>query len=224
MISFEIDPGLLAPRVPDGTTLDSYHGRTLVTLVGLRFLNLRVAGIPVPGFQDFDQVNCRFYVRREAGAEIRRGVVFIKEIVPSLAMAFAARLLVNEHYVAAPMRHQITGGEENWVVFEWQLADRWNRLRARRGGPAAVPSPDSLESFVAGRPWGYSRQTDGATLELRVEHPPWAVSLAADSVLDCDVAAVFGPQFAAPLARPPVSAFIAAGSETAIYPPRPLRN
>jgi uncharacterized protein len=223
MVSFEIDPGLIAPLVPDGTTLDSHHGGTLVTLVGLRFLNLRVAGIPVPGFQDFDQVNFRFYVRREAGAEIRRGVVFIKEIVPSLSMALGARLLVNENYVAAPMRHEITGGEHGWAVYEWQLADRWNRLRARRGGPAALPPPESIESFVLDRPWGYSRQTDGATLELRVEHPPWAVSLA-DSALDCDVAAVFGPPFAAPLARPPVSAFIAAGSETVIYPPRPLRN
>lgn len=222
MISFEIDPGLLAPLVPAGTTLDSYHGRTLVTLVGLRFLNLRVAGIPVPGFQDFDQVNFRFYVRRQAGAEIRRGVVFIKEIVPSLSMAFAARLLMNERYVAAPMRHEITGGEQDHVVFEWQLADRWNRLRACRGGPAAVPSPDSLESFVAGRAWGYSRQPDGSTFELSVEHPAWAIARAADASVDCDIAAVFGPQFAAPLTQPPVSAFIAVGSETVIYPLRRL--
>ena len=222
MISYEVEASLLTPLVPAGTSLDSYHGRVLITLVGLRFLNLRVAGIPVPGHRDFDQVNFRFYVRREVRAEIRRGVTFIKEIVPSLSMAIGARVLMNENYTAAAMRHEVTSGEHGWASYEWQLADRWNRLAARRAGPSTLPEADSIESFVKDRAWGYSRQRNGSTLELQVDHPSWEVWPAAETTVDCDVSAVFGPPFVGPLARAPMSAFIAVGSEIVLHRPRPI--
>src|SRR5262245_2454519 len=103
MISYEIDPLLLVPFVPGGTSLDFHSGRALVSVVGLRLLNTRVAGLPIPFYQDFEQVNFRFYVWRQAGSELRRGVVFIKEIVPSTSITLGARLFFNENYVTAPM-------------------------------------------------------------------------------------------------------------------------
>ena len=79
--------------------------------------------------------------------------MFIKEIVPSLAMNIGARLWFNENYVAAPMRHEVTGGEQGWASYEWQLEDRWQRLAARRAGLLRSPPADSIESFVKNRRW-----------------------------------------------------------------------
>jgi len=56
---------------------------------------------------EFDEVNLRFYVRRQAGNEVRRGVVFIREMVPRWTIAFVARTFYNENYVALPMTHEI---------------------------------------------------------------------------------------------------------------------
>ncbi len=66
MLSYEIDPELLQPLVPRGTDLDTWQGRTYVSVVGFLFLRTRVLGIPVPFHRNFEEVNLRFYVRRLA--------------------------------------------------------------------------------------------------------------------------------------------------------------
>lgn len=222
MLSYEVDAALLIPRVPAGTSLDLHQGRALVTLVGLRFLDARVAGIPVPLLGDFDQINFRFYVRRNMGSAVRRGAVFIREIVPSLVLTAGARVLFDEPFVAASTRHDVSPGEHGWAAYEWRLADRWNRLAAQRAGRSAVPGPGSIEAFVSDRLWGYTKRSDGSTSELAVEHPPWAAAPARDATLDCDVAAVYGPAFVGALSADPISAFVADGSAVSLHPPRRL--
>jgi uncharacterized protein YqjF (DUF2071 family) len=222
MISYEVDPLLLVPLVPAGTSLDFHEGRAIVSVVGLRFMNTRIAGIPFPLHQDFEQVNFRFYVWRQVQAEIRPGVVFIKEIVPSTAMTLGARLLFNEQYDTAPMRHDVVAGEHGWASYEWQMANRWNRLSGRRNGRPQAAAGHGIETFVKDRHWSYARQRGGSTLEFRIEHPSWDISPAADATLDCDVARVYGPKFASTLGRPPLSAFIAVGSDTVLHPGHPI--
>src|SRR5436190_1946598 len=104
MLSYEIDPDLLARYIPSGTELDSWNGKTFISIVGFQFLRARVLELAIPFHSNFDEVNLRLYVRREAENGMRRGVVFIKEIVPKRAIAFTARSLYNENYVALPMR------------------------------------------------------------------------------------------------------------------------
>ena len=91
MLNYEVEPSLLARHVPNGTELDLWSGKALVSVVGFEFLKTRVFGIPIPLHRDFEEVNLRFYVRRRAEDGWRRGVVFIKEIVPRVAIAFVAR-------------------------------------------------------------------------------------------------------------------------------------
>jgi uncharacterized protein len=222
MISYEVDPVLLVQYVPSGTSLDFHGGRALVSIVGLRLLNTRVAGVPVPFHQDLEQVNFRFYVWRQTSNQLRRGVVFIREIVPTASMTLGARLFFNEQYVAAPMRHQVMGDEQGSASYEWQSGHRWNRVSARPQGPPGPAAANSLESFIKDRPWGYARQRDGSTLEYYMEHPAWDFWPAQDPVLDCEVGDQFGRQFVTTLLQPPASAFIAVGSETTLYPGRRL--
>jgi uncharacterized protein len=91
MANFEIDGDALAPFVPSGVELDVWRGRNYVSLVGFLFLKTRVLGAAVPWHENFEEVNLRFYVRRKVGAEWRRGVVFVKEIVPRRLIAWTAR-------------------------------------------------------------------------------------------------------------------------------------
>src|SRR5687768_9146862 len=108
MLNYEVPSALLRPLVPPGTELDTWQGAALATMVGFRFLDTRVAGIAIPGYRDFDEVNLRFYVRgRGEGNEWRRAVVFVRELVRRRAIGWVARWFYNEPYTAVPMRHEV---------------------------------------------------------------------------------------------------------------------
>jgi hypothetical protein len=214
MLNYLVEPAVLAPFVPTGTELDAWQGRTFASVVGFLFLDTRVLGVAVPGHRDFAEVNLRFYVRRQAADGVRRGVVFIKEIVPRWAIAATARLLYGEKYVALPMRHEVT---ESQVTYLWRHRGVWSRLQVSPRGEPAAARPGSEEEFITEHYWGYSRLRGGGTVEYRVEHPRWRVWNAEAASLECDVAALYGPQFAAALAAGPSSAFLADGSPVTVY-------
>lgn len=219
MLNYEVPPEILAPLVPAGTELDSWQGRTFVSVVGFLFLDTRVLGVAIPGHRNFEEVNLRFYVRRKAEEGWRRGVVFVKEIVPRLAIAGTARLLYGEKYVALPMRHSITGDPARGgmsVMYGWRHRGRWNGIDAVVEGEPKEALPGSEEEFITEHYWGYSSLRGGGCVEYQVEHPRWRVWSLLRPVLDCDVASLYGPQFAAPLAAAPSSAFLADGSEVVV--------
>ena len=228
MLNYEVPPALLRPLVPAGTELDSWNGTTLASMVGFRFLNTRVMGIPIPGHRDFDEVNLRFYVRRRGeDGEWRRAVVFVRELVPRRAIALVARWCYNEPYAAVPMRHEVemTGaeqGEPGQAVYSWSVAGRWHRLEATTRGRPAVPDLASEAAFTAEHYWGYTVQRDGGAKEYRVEHPPWLVWQAERARFDCDVSAVYGAGFAECLSPSPRSAFVAQGSAVTVHRGRRL--
>jgi hypothetical protein len=212
MLNYEVDPGCLAALVPRGTELDSWNGRSYVSMVGFLFLDTRVLGIPIPFHRNFEEVNLRFYVRRKAEDGWRRGVVFVKEIVPRAAIAFLARTLYNEKYVALPMSHRIDGG----VRYQWTFEGRAQHLSVT---PAAAPQPlvpGTEEEFITEHYWGYSAQRDGGTHEYRVEHPPWRVAAASHAELECDGGRLYGEAFAHALGGKPRSAFLAEGSAISV--------
>jgi uncharacterized protein len=224
MLNYEIDPSILAGRVPDGCAIDDFEGRTFVSVVGFRFLDTRVLGVPIPFHRNFEEVNLRFYVRREADGTRRRGVVFVKEIVPLAAIAEVARRVYGENYVALPMRHAITGAgaDRATVAYHWRRSGSWEGVAATCAGPPALPEEGSEEAFIAEHYWGYSRQPDGGTIEYQVEHPRWRVRRAATSGLDCDATSLYGAVFAAALAGAPSSAFVAEGSDVVVHRGRKL--
>jgi len=218
MLNYPVEPSLLEEFVPPGTELDAFAGKTFVSMVGFQFLDTRVLGVPVPFHRNFDEVNLRFYVRRVASEGTRRGVVFVKEIVPRAAVAWLARRLYGERYVALPMAHQDEVGHvaEPRVAYGWQYRGRPNRLAVRVAGSPYLPADGSEESFITEHYWGYVRQRSGATLEYQVEHPRWRVWRAAEAELDCDVAGLYGGAFSPFLSVPPNSAFLAEGSAVTV--------
>lgn len=223
MVNFEIDPGRLAPLVPTGTTLDLFEGRALISVVGFRFLDTRVRGVPVPWHRNFDEVNLRFYVRREFRAGVvRRGVVFVRELVPRLAIALIARAVYNEPYRAVPMRSSapsVATESPGRVQYEWRTSGHWQHVGATTLGSPALAASGSEQEFVTGHFWGYTRQRDGGTVEYEVEHAPWRIWPAREPSLDADVLGLYGPAFADALCRQPRSAFVAEGSAVRVHAP-----
>ena len=213
LVNYEVEPDVLAPYVPAGTEIDVWEGRCYVSVVGLRFLKTKLLGMPIPFHRDFPEVNLRFYVRREVDGELRRGVVFIKEIVPLHAVTWVARGIYNENYVTLPMREEITADS---FRYEWRSNGRPNRLAVKTCGEWSVPDLDSEASFVAEHYWGYAAQRDGSTLEYEVEHPRWRMAKADAVEYECDVAGLYGEEFVDVLSREPVSAFMAEGSAVVV--------
>jgi uncharacterized protein len=102
MLNYRVDPAILEQFVPRGTEIDSFPGSTYVSVVGFQFLRTKIFGVvPIPFHVNFDEVNLRFYVRRREGHEVRRAVVFVKEIVPRRAIAYLARFLTAKSIFAA---------------------------------------------------------------------------------------------------------------------------
>jgi uncharacterized protein YqjF (DUF2071 family) len=220
MLNYEAEPAALLPFVPAGTELDRFNGITWVSMVGFLFLGTRVLGLPVPFHRDFEEVNLRFYVRRRAPEGWRRGVVFIKEIVPRRAIAAIARTVYGENYVRLPMRHCRDGLT---VDYEWLVRGRWNGLHVSACGEPALPAPGSAEEFITEHHWGYAAQRSGRAIEYRVERVPWRVWQVDGASLTCEAELLYGLPFAEVLSRAPRSAFLAEGSPITVYRSAPAR-
>lgn len=221
MLNFEVNRDILHPLVPAGTVLDLFRGRALVSVVGFRFLDTRVLGLPIPAHRNFDEVNLRFYVRREmSDGSVRRGVTFVREIVPRAAIAFVARIAYNEPYLAAPMRSRVpvtVVPEPGRLEYTWRLNGEWNKLGVTAVGTPELAIAESEAEFVTEHYWGYTRQRDGGTVEYEVTHSAWHIWTAHTAVLSADVRHLYGAEFVEALAASPASAFVADGSTVVVH-------
>lgn len=223
MLNYEVDPQILAPLVPFGTQLDLWNDRAFVSIVGFLFRRTRLFGVRIPGHVNFEEVNLRFYVRREVAGECRRGVAFIRELVPRRAVTIVANALYGERYLTVPMSHALiesavrAGGPPHELRYDWRLASGAGRIVMQPVGDPALQAPGSHEEFIAEHYWGYTALPRGRANEYLVAHPPWRICPAAHAEFDCDVAALYGEQFVRCLSEEPTSAFWAEGSAVRVY-------
>jgi uncharacterized protein YqjF (DUF2071 family) len=219
MLNYEVDSACLQEYVPPGTELDSFDGKTYASLVGFRFCRTKLRGsISIPFHTEFEEINLRFYVRRSADTEIRRGVVFIAEIVPKRAIAFTARWFYGENYVRRPMAHRVISDKSKIETeYSWRSGNEWCKLQAHAVGAPSLPAQGSLEQFITEHYWGYSRQPDGGTVEYHVAHIPWKVWNASHAEFSGDTHDLYGDELSQLLTKAPASAFIADGSPVKVF-------
>ncbi len=224
MLNYVVDPAVLADRIPAGCELDTWSGHAFVSVVGFQFLGTRVLGFPIPFHRNFEEVNLRYYVRRRVNGVWRRGVAFVKELVPRYAAAIIARTVYGENYEALPMRHSSgVVGNRRTARYEWRRNGAWEGVGAAFAGPPVPLSDEAEETFISEHYWGYSSRRDRTTVEYRVEHPRWQVWRAETSSLECDVATLYGSEFVEALSAAPSSAFAADGSPVSVMRGRRLR-
>ena len=216
MLNYVVDPALIERLVPAGTEIDYENRETFVSIVGFLFLDTRLLGLPIPLYRDFEEVNLRFYVRRKLPDTWRRGVVFVRELVPRRVIALLARAFYRERYVALPMKHNIEHLDGSLSVeYSWHRGKRWEFLKMSASGEPQSISAGSHAEFITEHYWGYTWVRNGCS-EYRVEHPRWKLWNAVSFEFNADVASLYGEQFAETLSQQPRSALIADGSPITI--------
>ncbi len=224
MLNYPVEAALLEPLLPRGLELDEFASTNYVSVVGFLFLRTRVFGIGFPLHRNFEEVNLRFYVRHQAPEGRRRGVVFVREIVPRRAIATLARRFYGEPYSAFPMSHAIEReGSQLRCRYAWRRNGRDEFVSATASGSPALVAPGSLEEFITEHYWGYTAR-GGQCTQYQVEHPPWRVWRATAAQFEADVAALYGSGFVAALSSAPASAFIAEGSPVVVRRGSPLAS
>ncbi len=222
MANYIIDPKKLKPFLPAKTELDFFNGNAYVSLVGFMFANTKMLGVKIPFHVNFEEVNLRFYVRYNDKGTRKRGVVFIKEIVPKPAIAITANVVYNENYAFKPMKNLLTKSEDEMkVAYYWRNRNRWNKIKAITELFTLPLLLGSEEEFIAEHYWGYSG-TKGKTVEYEVKHPKWEMYPVKSYEIECDFSRQYGENFSFLQQQQPSSVFMVKGSAISVSKKRNL--
>ena len=213
MANYQIEPSILQKYLPCRTELDSFNNIYYVSLVGFLFKNTELKGLSIPYHRHFEEVNLRFYVRYKQENIWKRGVVFIKEIVPKRMITFVANNIYKEKYATHRMKHVWKNNENNFQVeYYWKVAKDWNYIKAIADPKTVSITNDSKEEFITEHYWGYTIFTNDCTYMYEVTHPKWDVHTVNSYEINCNVKELYGPDFVSALAQEPASVFLAEGS------------
>lgn len=223
--NYVINPAVLAKYIPPGTELDLWNGNCYVSLVGFMFKNTKLLGLKIPFHINFEEVNLRFYLKRFENGTWKRGVVFIKEIVPKPALAFIANSIYKEHYETMPMLHKWEENDtERIVTYQWKKNKQWQYFKIIAALLPSKIEENSETEFITEHYWGYSKVNENVTNEYEVTHPKWQQYNLKNSEIKVDFGLVYGNDFEFLNNQKPESVMLAEGSEITVEGKRTIRN
>ena len=196
MANYEVNPDVLLPYLPKGVELDFFDGKTYVSLVGFMFKKTKIFHIPIPFLGTFEEVNLRFYVKRTEGDTIKRGVVFINEIVHCQLVAWLANKSYKEHFIAIPTKSKIDIlMHSSSIRYEWKINKEWNHLSVNASIENEEMIVGSIEEYILEHYYGYTRIDSQRSQEYEVKHPRWRVNKVEDYSINCDFKSMYGADF-----------------------------
>ncbi|MFI5171669.1 MAG: YqjF family protein [Chitinophagales bacterium] len=210
IVNYVYDPSVLNNFLPAKTELDSFEGNHLISLVAFQFLNTKLWGIKFPFHTNFTEINLRFYVRRKENGEWKRGVVFIREVVPKFMITFVANTIFKENYLTLPVQSSIQ--ENNETITLRYTYGKDNILSATAHNKQTELLPGSLEDFITEHYWGFARINASKTLHYAVEHPRWKIYPLIEYNLQSNFKELKLDQFSFLQSAAPHSVICAAGS------------
>lgn len=217
MVNYTVDPALLSTYIPAGTELDYYNSQCYVSLVGFMFREVRVKGLSIPLHTDFPEINLRFYVRYKDSQEWKRGVVFIREIVPKRAITLIANTFFGERYITLPATHK-RKQESGLVTVSCAWKSRvWNELTVTADEKKRPLRTAHEEEFITLHSWGYTALSRNRTGEYHVSHPAWDIYPVVHYGVKCDFAGLYGKEFSFLEKEKPASVFLADGSPVTVF-------
>lgn len=223
LANYEVRPELLQAYLPKGTELDYWNGTLYVSLVGFRFVNVKLLGIKIPFHTHFEEVNLRFYVRRKEAGEWRRGVVFIKEIVPRHAITFVANTLYAENYVTHRMNHEwLIKDNTQKISYTWEQGKHRHSMTVNTELSSFELQRGSEEEFITEHYWGYTKVNERKTYEYEVTHPKWEAYPIQSFDINVDFGLAYGDAFKYLNQQAPLSVMLAEGSEITVENKRSL--
>ncbi len=223
MVNYAVNPEVLQPYVPKGTELDFFEDVCYVSVVGFMFKNTKLLGVKIPFHINFEEVNLRFYVKRKTASEVKRGVVFIKEIVPKPAITFVANTIYNENYETLPMQHLWKEKEnELEVVYKWKKNNNWNSIKVIAENTPTNIEENSVIEFISEHYWGYAKESEKKTTEYEVRHPRWQYYSINNFNMKIDFKETYGDNFEFLNSIEPSSVMLLEGSEISVEGKRNL--
>ncbi|CAA9202915.1 hypothetical protein FLA105534_04317 [Flavobacterium bizetiae] len=225
LFNYEVDAKILEKYLPAGTEIDFWNNKCYVSLVGFMFENTKVLGLKIPFHIDFEEVNLRFYVKRFENGEWKRGVVFIKEIVPKSAITFVANTLYQEHYETQKMGHEVIEKKDtSTFIYQWKNDQKWNTIQIEtKKNPVAIEI-DSEAEFITEHYFGYTKIDKETTFEYEVQHPRWEQFEVLNYNIDIDFNKTYGTDFEFLQTTKPTSVFLAKGSEIVVKNKKKLKS
>mgnify|MGYP002039729053 CR=1 FL=1 len=212
LLNWRVEESLLSSYLPAGVELDRWEGDCWASLVGFRFLDMSVKGLPALGYRNFPEINLRFYVKREIQGELRRGVVFVKELTQHRLVGWVARTIYNEPYETLHMRQTVN---ESRALYEVQIDSDWQGIGLKANGPWR--EQNEMELFITEHYWGYNTQKNKDSMEYRVEHPVWRTRSVDLDRYDLNVRELYGNKWEEALASQPDTMVFSEGSKVTVY-------
>jgi uncharacterized protein YqjF (DUF2071 family) len=213
MINYAVDPAILQPYLPFETELDLWNDTCYVSLIGFMFVETKVLGLKIPLHINFEEINLRFYVKYKHTEGVKRGVVFLKEIVPRPALTMVANLLYSEKYETLKTRHTWLVEDDTLTVeYGWKKGE-WNSIKVVADKNSVDIVPDSEEEFITEHFWGYTKINENITSEYEVVHPRWQIYPVKEYEVNVDFNKVYGANFSFLQHQQPLSVYLAEGSE-----------
>ncbi len=225
LVNFALEPETLMAALPSSLRPDLLRGKAYASLVLFDFEQIKVLGLPWPGYTSFPEINLRLYVQDPQTGQ--RGVYFVKELIPGRLPSAIANLTYNEPYASCPISRSTEfhpdGSQE--ISTSWTCRGGSSSVVVVASPGVSAPTPESEEEWFKEHTWGYGQSRNGALLRYRVEHPRWLVrGVHLDRVrLSVDWVATYGPFWGSRLSRlQPQSVVHAVGSEVRVFPPERL--
>lgn len=224
LINYEIDAKILENYIPKGTEIDNWNGKCYISLVGFMFENVKLLGMKIPFHINFEEVNLRFYVKRFEKNEWKRGVVFIKEIVPKPALTLVANTIYKEHYQTLPMKHSIIENKNSKdFVYQWKTKNKWNTILVEIEKNPIEIEINSEAEFITEHYFGYTKVNNEKTFEYEVKHPRWQQYNVTNHQIDVNFGEVYGNEFDFLNHQKPISVMLAVGSEISVENKRQIK-
>ena len=215
--NYSVDPDILLPYLPFKTELDYWKDKCYVSLVGFRFINTKLKGINIPFHRSFEEINLRFYVRYKDDNKWKRGVCFIKEIVPKPALTFVANSLYRENYITLPTKHELLVNEKHMqATYSWKHAQVWDHILVRTELLPIDILEESEEEFITEHYWGYTQLDKSLTSEYEVQHPRWQTYPVIEHQVKVRFGDLYGAEFGFLKDAIPDSVMLAEGSAISV--------
>ncbi|MBA3680468.1 MAG: DUF2071 domain-containing protein [Bacteroidetes bacterium] len=216
LVNYKIDKAVLKRYMPSHVEMDEWNDTCYISLVGFMFLNTSIKGLKIPLHVNFEEINLRFYVKHKENGVYKRGVIFIKEIVPKYAITLVANTFYKEKYQTFRTGHKWKVVEADQEIMYEFKKDKWHTMSVVAGKEKQPILFGSEEEFITEHYWGYTKINESKTIEYAVEHPRWEMYPVSSYKIDVNFKDVYGDDFAFLEKEKPVSVMLAEGSEIII--------
>jgi hypothetical protein len=223
--NYIIDPFVLERHLPIGTQLEPHNGKHYVSLVAFRYCETKLLNIRIPFYHVFEEINLRFYVKREiTPGKWRSEVAFTKLFFPKTALTFVAKYIYKENYETLHMRHRWSENENHLLTSYGLHKNRWHNFEIQSDKKSMKVDSNSSEFFFSKQYWGTSQIDHKSCTVYEIEHPDWEVYNVRNWNVSFDFNMLFGSEFKHLTDSQPDSVHLFKGSEVIVNKKKTYKN